>query len=54
MVAEFLAGVLVGMLAGLALAPLLRSWVLWRMSEPWRRQDENKRTPSQIGVHIRP
>jgi hypothetical protein len=29
-VAQFLTGVIVGILIGLALAPLLRSWLLWQ------------------------
>jgi hypothetical protein len=36
MVGQFLAGIIVGVLIGLALAPLLRSWILWRMTESWR------------------
>jgi hypothetical protein len=36
MVAQFLAGVIVGALIGLALAPLLRSWMSWQMTKPWR------------------
>jgi hypothetical protein len=36
MVAEFLAGVIVGVLIGLTLAPVLRSWILWQMAKEWR------------------
>jgi hypothetical protein len=38
-IAQFLAGVIVGVLIGLALAPLLRSWILWQMTKPWREKD---------------
>ncbi len=33
MVGQFLAGVIVGVLIGLALAPLLRSWISWRIAK---------------------
>jgi hypothetical protein len=36
MVAQFLAGVIVGVLIGLAVAPLLRSWILWQIAKGWR------------------
>jgi len=39
MVAEFLAGVIVGVLIGLTLAPVLRSWIVWQMMKQWREQD---------------
>jgi hypothetical protein len=37
LVANFAAGVLVGVLLGLALAPVLRAWVLWKSVEETRR-----------------
>ncbi len=40
MAAPFLTGILVGLLIGLAIAPLLRSWVLWHMLRTWREGDE--------------
>jgi hypothetical protein len=36
MVAQFLAGVIFGILIGLALAPLLRSWIAWQMTKSSR------------------
>jgi hypothetical protein len=36
MVAEFLAGLIVGVLLGLTLAPILRSWILWQVVRQWR------------------
>lgn len=35
MVAQFLAGVIVGVLIGLALAPVLRSWISWQIAKTW-------------------
>lgn len=42
-VANFLAGVLVGALLGLAVAPVLRAWITWRTVEDARRQHERAR-----------
>jgi hypothetical protein len=39
-VANFVAGVLVGTLLGLALAPLVRSWLAWKTVEESRRAAE--------------
>ena len=36
MVVQFLTGVIVGVLIGLAISPLLREWVLWQRAERWR------------------
>jgi hypothetical protein len=49
MIAEFIAGLLVGTLLGLALAPLLRSWVLWKMTESWRPVDRARREKERTG-----
>ena len=38
--AFFLQGLIVGALLGLAVAPLLRAWVGWRMVEDARRESE--------------
>jgi hypothetical protein len=35
MVGQFLAGVIVGVLIGLALAPVLRSWISWQVVKSW-------------------
>jgi hypothetical protein len=35
-IAEFLAGLIVGVLIGLALAPVLRAWILWQVFSQWR------------------
>lgn len=40
MVGQFLAGVIVGILIGLTLAPLLRSWVLWQIAKTWRDREQ--------------
>lgn len=34
-VVEFLTGVIVGVLIGLAAAPFLQAWLLWRQSRAW-------------------
>jgi F0F1-type ATP synthase assembly protein I len=39
MVAQFLAGVIVGVLLGLALMPFLRSWILWRRTNELAERD---------------
>lgn len=39
MVTEFLTGVIVGLLIGLALAPVLRSWIAWQMTKAWRERE---------------
>lgn len=36
MVAEFLAGVIVGVLIGLAIAPVLRTWIQWKVAQSIR------------------
>jgi hypothetical protein len=33
---EFLAGVIIGVLIGLTLAPVLRSWIAWQVATGWR------------------
>jgi hypothetical protein len=38
-VANFIAGVLVGSLLGLAISPLLRAWMTWRAIEEMRQDD---------------
>jgi hypothetical protein len=35
-VANFLAGLLIGVLLGLAVAPVLRSWLMWKSTEEAR------------------
>lgn len=39
-VADFIAGLLVGTLLGLALAPVLRTWMAWKIFEQARRAAE--------------
>jgi hypothetical protein len=39
-VANFLAGLLVGTLLGLALAPIVRAWLTWKTVEEARRADD--------------
>jgi len=39
-IGNFLAGLLVGTLLGLALAPIVRSWLTWKTVEEARRIDE--------------
>jgi hypothetical protein len=39
-VANFVAGLLVGTLLGLALAPVVRAWLTWKTVEGARRADE--------------
>lgn len=53
MVAEFLAGVIVGVLIGLAIAPLLRSWILWQTAKtlqdaPASTSSHDASTPARI------
>jgi hypothetical protein len=36
LVAYFVAGLIVGTLLGLALAPVLRSWILWQITQDAR------------------
>jgi hypothetical protein len=38
-IAHFLTGVIVGLLLGLALAPFLRSWILWQQARAWDERD---------------
>ena len=40
-VAQFIAGVIVGLLLGLALAPFLRSWLLWQQAKAWQQRDRD-------------
>jgi hypothetical protein len=47
-IAQFLAGVLVGVLLGLAAAPFLRAWVSWKMTEVWRQSDEQSDVRTRI------
>ena len=39
-IAHFLTGVIVGLLLGLALAPFLRSWILWQQAKEWDERDK--------------
>lgn len=39
MIGQFLAGLIVGVLLGLAIAPLLRAWILWQTAAAWRDED---------------
>ncbi|MEX2393071.1 MAG: hypothetical protein WD826_01195 [Actinomycetota bacterium] len=39
MIAQFLAGVIVGALLGLAIAPFLRAWLLWRRTNELAERD---------------
>jgi hypothetical protein len=49
-VANFLAGLIVGALLGLAVAPVLRAWINWRVVEESRRtrNDVDAPDPSPI------
>jgi hypothetical protein len=44
-VANFLAGLLVGTLLGLALAPIVRAWLTWKTVEEARRTDDRTTEP---------
>jgi hypothetical protein len=54
MVGQFLAGVIVGVLIGLALAPVLRSWILWQMTKPWREEGSHSRDSTSIAARTKP
>ena len=49
-VANFLAGLLIGTLLGLAVAPVLRAWLTWKSIEEARQDDgsESDREPSRL------
>lgn len=55
MVGEFFVGLIVGVLLGLALAPLLRAWMLWQMAGAWRDRSPRERRDWQtpVGDHER-
>ena len=48
MVAEFLAGVIVGVLIGLAIAPVLRSWILWQTAKTIHNAESPSREASSF------
>ncbi|MGH7859272.1 MAG: hypothetical protein ACREQY_18250 [Candidatus Binatia bacterium] len=50
MVGEFLVGLIVGVLLGLALAPLLRAWMLWQMASAWRDRSTRERPKRRAPV----
>jgi hypothetical protein len=38
-VAYFLTGLIIGVLLGLAVAPFLRSWLMWHQARAWDERD---------------
>lgn len=50
MVAEFLAGVIVGVLIGLAIAPVLRTWILWQTAKSMSRTSSS---PDDASIRAR-
>ncbi len=49
MIAHFLTGLLVGVLIGLAIAPILRSWILWQTVRAWDDRDDRADRPAMYG-----